>query len=122
MKSAVDVGDALPGGLTVVEVGTADPDHVGNCFDCETAFNNSSIVVRVVSDGTDVHVMHVHCIQIRRHHCVRHLSVSEHAESLSRLSDAVSALTELNHPGGEFEALIDDLSGSFSAYRQLIEG
>ena len=122
MRSIVDVGDALPGGLTVVEVGTAGPDHVANCFDCETAFNNSSIVVRAVGHGSDVHDLHVHCVQIRRHHCVRYLSVSEHAESLSRLSDAVSALTELNYPGGEFEALIDDLSGSFRAYRLLIKG
>lgn len=121
MKSTVDVGDALPGGLIVVEVGTACQDRLENCFDCATAFNNSSAVVRVVGHGTDVYGLHPHCVQIRRRHGVCHISVSDHAESLTRLGDAVSVLVELNYPGGEFEALIDDLTESFSAYRQLIE-
>ena len=38
-------------------------------------------------------------------------------DRLARLADAVNALTEVNHSGGEFESLIDDLGAAFSDYR-----
>lgn len=41
--------------------------------------------------------------------------------ALTRLYDAVDALTEVNYPGSEFEGLIDELGKAFGHYRCLID-
>lgn len=121
--STVQTGEILPGGLTVVSVGTVGPDSMDGCFDCGRAFNNDSDVVRAIDDRTgDPYVLHPHCVEIRKRDRLRYLPAEEHAELFARLRGAVAALTELNYPGGEFEELIDDLDESFRAYRKLVEG
>ncbi|MFC0105536.1 hypothetical protein [Kibdelosporangium aridum] len=123
--STIEKGDVLPGGLTVASVGALGAGVTEPCFDCGTAFNNDSAVVRVIdSSGLtgETYLMHPHCVEIRRGDCLRGVPQEEHAALLAHLCDAVDALTELNTPGGELEELIDDLGESFKAYRELLDG